>query len=587
MFEDTKPQVQSRGASLKNKAQEQTRVATERILKDISPELEVNKFSDGSISASFKNATRNLDFVPNVDKSHGPILECKLDPESIKVSSDGKSATIDLMSVDKVGINDRMEITLALKYGQWSPEKVKVTLSDGEKFEGKEVPIRAKVANEQILNDLSSKLEVTKVQGGFGANFRNCTPSFGFLPNADERHGPLLECKLNPESIKISNDGKTATIQLETRDKLSNNWGPSDIRLITAELKNGIWSPTSVKLIISDYRMCEEEAKPIRSVLEPATRPNLDSLRMPRLDPQTETDFMEIQVLDIGPKSSSAPHVVASAIGALEAAGGLSSQNWEANTEKGKVLLSQIKTANSQLNYLPEGTLESVGAVGDPGPVNKFLKDNGFDIQLSKSSEDGLYGASVFNAKGTFLQPGKTSEIELESGKVVPAATIPSATVAGIYRSESHDFPIVALATKEGLTAYVTKVGADGVKGNVMEFVKRISSDIEIDRGYRDITGVNIPMADYQVSGDLEKLIGLRNGSNQIDQAKYGHSFKLDESGFEAKVVAAAGTSRGFSKELDIDSDYVVWISTDRNIVPFAARIGEDDMKDPKLAVSN
>ena len=99
MFQDTKPQVQSRGATVNTKAQEHTKDASEKILKDISPKLEVNKFSNGSISASFKNTSRGLDFVPNVDKSHGPILECKFDPDSIKVSGDGKTAPKNIFSV--------------------------------------------------------------------------------------------------------------------------------------------------------------------------------------------------------------------------------------------------------------------------------------------------------------------------------------------------------------------------------------------------------------------------------------------------------------------------------------------------------
>ena len=284
----------------------------------------------------------------------------------------------------------------------------------------------------------------------------------------------------------------------------------------------------------------------------------------------------------LGMNTSNAPHTVASVLGAIESTAGLKQEGWVGRTAANK---NAVEAYNALLSELPGVSqyLKSKGALGDPAPVNRFLRENGFNIKLEGSGDPGAaYGAAVLDMPVRWERPGVKTDVTLDgSDKVVPGVSLSASTLVGVFKSPAHSSPVVAVKTQGDVTVFVTKVGKQEARGDVLEFVNNVNNSLQRDTAYGPGTQLVMPMAEYQQTGDISSLVGLKNGGHTIGVAKYVHRLRLNEEGARAQAAAAVATTRGFTRNVYVDGEYAIWFKTSSGAIPFAARIDEASMKNP------
>lgn len=298
---------------------------------------------------------------------------------------------------------------------------------------------------------------------------------------------------------------------------------------------------------------------------------------------------------------ANSPHTIAAVLKATEQFLG-ENLEWDMPPSWNK-LEGEISTLNQELPKVFD-LLDSIAQQWWANKVNKYLKDNGFSIELddSNASEVDVFAASILNMpvewkneweKSSFYLYKKNPDGTYEKGKEVDSVKMK--WVNYIYEVSWHDNPIVKLETNNWDVVYITKFDSEPPKWSiwihslVTDWNKKIWEDTRKEVwNHGDYNWqVEFPMVNYNRSWDIEELLSASTIDKNwfpivISEAKYQHILKINEKWALAKAAAAVAATRSLSwpSSININWPFIVWF--ERNwVIPFSAYISENDMKNP------
>ncbi|MEI6672906.1 MAG: hypothetical protein WCL02_06360 [bacterium] len=234
----------------------------------------------------------------------------------------------------------------------------------------------------------------------------------------------------------------------------------------------------------------------------------------------------------------------------------------EKNKNKQQELLNLLKNISPKdCESLDMKTIGSYSA----DEINKFLADNGFDIQLDQLDPGGIGVASILKIFMSWVYEGMDCDINAKNGekyKGVKMLKNIELFSARTYEENVRLCEIVCLHSAEGLNLYLTKVPFYLENEQDVFGAAKMFSEDKI-KSHRSIKSVSFPEIEINCQPDISWLCGLNAGKDFISQALMQTKFKLDKHGAQAEAGVAIAVSRGISfDQIDIifDEPFLAWI---------------------------
>ncbi len=218
-------------------------------------------------------------------------------------------------------------------------------------------------------------------------------------------------------------------------------------------------------------------------------------------------------------------------------------------------------------------------ACEDVVPINRWLAERGFDIQLSSPKQSGSFAvASILDLMLRWLQNGTKTSITAPNGKQYPAARLRHGVVVS-EDSRFHKWPVARINTKGGDRVCMTIIDR-----NPADLFLAVNDVSKVRAMSHALDGVIFPMIDLDVKPDISWLEGMKLGGYAIEQALQQTKFRMDDTGARVQSAAGMALTKGIGpRPMVIDRPFLLWIERDRLAVPmFAAVLAEDCWKAPK-----
>jgi hypothetical protein len=287
-------------------------------------------------------------------------------------------------------------------------------------------------------------------------------------------------------------------------------------------------------------------------------------------------------------KEFPSPFVLAGAFGALKYLTGNDLTKpgvWNPKNPEQQFFAEQLPQAARDLPSLPRAIkVDGAASVGDPGPVNDFLKKAGMDIQLKKGDKNSLFVAGTESVEDSWKAKAKT--LQMDDGKEHPSVykngkvhEVNNQQVAEIHSTDDMRVYAIPLPKdKENMTGVDVQKYAQSVVAKIADQEK---AGLDGQPGK-----VEFPMTDLSSKQELTGLIGLqsKNGSFQVAQAKMQTQLQMDEFGFKAKQAAAMEVTRSLSKDppaFQVKGKFIFAVATPSGQLALATQVDYDDMKRP------
>lgn len=262
------------------------------------------------------------------------------------------------------------------------------------------------------------------------------------------------------------------------------------------------------------------------------------------------------------------------------------SVEWTPSSGKQEAFLHDFVSRIKDIDSLGD-VLKSI-ADRDPLVINRWLKDNGFDIQLSGNvSQDQFAVASILDVLVEWIEKGRATTIRGRSGEyeaVYEAVRLSDQQGVSIYSGRKGWNPVAAIKTKGGERVFMTvsddlSVTSKGFTGLIDSHVVSMYPDASYD-------SVVFPMVDYNKVVDVSWLCGLKTGDWGIGEALQQTKFRMNETGARVESAVAMTLCRSLiaeqKKTLTIDRPFLLWIEREGCDFPlFAGFFEEDCWKNP------
>lgn len=255
---------------------------------------------------------------------------------------------------------------------------------------------------------------------------------------------------------------------------------------------------------------------------------------------------------------------------------------WHASSTAQSRLLSDYFATARHEPPLPD--IESIAAHNEE-PINAFLRDRDFTIQLLPFTAPDIGVASVLDLTVSWFTPGKQVPLHTAQDTIVSGVHLKEHVT--FYTAPDHPEPLVALATQSEDTVWLTML-ADSLDGfDLLERAMTLRRTASLADGMEVI----FPMVDLDREVDLSWLLGL-SATHQdalvgvISQALQQTKLKLDERGAHVKDAVAIVLTRGLSarpRPYLIDRPFLIWIERPGYQYPlFAGYITEEHWRNPQ-----
>ena len=269
-------------------------------------------------------------------------------------------------------------------------------------------------------------------------------------------------------------------------------------------------------------------------------------------------------------------------LGCLQAAEifiGSANQEWKTISDRQVEFLEKFKRYWINPVKLPE--LRSK-ADEDLAVINKWLKDEGFDIHLDPV-DVGFYVASILKLLVEWLKVGKKQDITgKRDGKNYPGVKLKDGV--RLYQDlEIHPFPVAHIDTKNGDVVKMAIIDAvpEGAFGlhDLTQTLNKVKSPHQTEE-------VIFPMVELDVKPNISWICGMGLEKFYIQQALQQTKFRMNEKGAKVEsAVAMSSRCLAFKEEQPyvIDRPFLLWIERPGMTIPFfAAVLCEDVWREPK-----
>jgi hypothetical protein len=280
--------------------------------------------------------------------------------------------------------------------------------------------------------------------------------------------------------------------------------------------------------------------------------------------------------------------VMAGAFGALKDLTGTDLTKpgaWNPRNPEQQYFAEQLPAAARDLPSLPSAIkVAGAASVGDPTPVNDFLKKQGMDIQLHRGDKNSLFVAGTESIEGSWKATAKT--LQMNDGQERPS----------IYKDgkvhEVNNQQVAEIQSTDDMKVYAIPLPNDKqnmIGVDVQKYAQSVVAKIaeQEKAGLDGQSGkVEFPMTDLNSKQELTGLIGLRSKDNtmQVAQAKMQTQLQMDEFGFKAKQAAAMAMTRGLHMDppaFQVKGKFIFAVATPTGQLALATEVDYADMKRP------
>lgn len=259
------------------------------------------------------------------------------------------------------------------------------------------------------------------------------------------------------------------------------------------------------------------------------------------------------------------------------------------NSLQEQFLIKYFEAGKKDLISFSDKELESI-ASNDSEKINSFLKERGFDVDISPFEDPTDFGvASVLKVLTEWFEKGEKVKIRAANGQVYPGINL-ERSVYKLTRTKQHPNPIAEISCKNGDKVYITIADREYNTWNLLDRVLLITKDREYQYGY---DGFYFPMVDLDQKVDIGFFKGMyfegQKFPYKIKTAKQQTKFKMNEIGAKVESAvyfeaACAASAMEPNPPLVIDRPFFVWIIKEGNNLPyFAGYITEEDWKDTRF----
>ena len=224
--------------------------------------------------------------------------------------------------------------------------------------------------------------------------------------------------------------------------------------------------------------------------------------------------------------------------------------------------------------------------------INAWLKENGFDIQLSPPPPGSrtFAVASILDVLVEWIEKGsKTTIHSADTHEEFRAVKLKKGNGVSACEAKGHPNPVVSIRTKSSDTVCMTVL--DRMPEGTFGVAKKVEELRSAQREWIPSDGVVFPMVDYDSQVDISWIVNMRTGDRpddfRIEEAIQQTKFRMNEQGARAES-AAAMTFRclsigGPDKTIYIDRPFMLWIEREGIVAPlFTGVFAEDSWKEPK-----
>ena len=219
-------------------------------------------------------------------------------------------------------------------------------------------------------------------------------------------------------------------------------------------------------------------------------------------------------------------------------------EDWTAFNEEQKKYLEIYK--NCRGAKIPE--IESRVSIGDVTPVNDFLRERGFDIQLDPIRPRDLAIASILEVFIKWVEKGEKTTLHYEN-VAYNGVDLDSGVLVQSVRGFGK--PVAVIRTQNGDTVYMTvPTSKPSNSFETFEIARKLLAETGtqigvgwvLAQGYED--EVIFPMIDLLACPDISWIVGMSDALKEkweIAQALQQTKVKMDEEGVTIKEAVAIG----------------------------------------------
>lgn len=260
---------------------------------------------------------------------------------------------------------------------------------------------------------------------------------------------------------------------------------------------------------------------------------------------------------------------------------------WSPCNANQAILLDQYYPKKNQLSLISPNEMKSI-ASQDLSVVNRFLKENGFAIQLDERKDADFAVASILKIMLEWKKEAKKCSFTRD-GKEYTAVSMNEG-----FRVRSNVLGVkqVEIEAKNGDIIYMS-IAQQPLQG--FELLERLEhyltgnpnnpSRCFLSTWTEEYDSLIFPVVDIKQEVDIKWLERMSYGRAFITQALQETHFKMNDKGATAKsAVAIAGIRccAPSKKSYSIDQPFYLWIMRPGMSIPlFAAYIEPSDWKEP------
>ena len=288
-------------------------------------------------------------------------------------------------------------------------------------------------------------------------------------------------------------------------------------------------------------------------------------------------------------------YTVVSALVAAEKAFLGENRVWKFDNQKQAEFIGQfLEVCRPDLGKIKE--FETIASLSEE-PINAFLRDKGFDIQLDKfpvltPPERAWGAASVLDLLLKWREKGEKTEITTPDKRNFPAAKMPSSGTS-VFGLAAHPYPIAQVRTDSDDTVFMTVCDEEL---EIFDLVHKAEWILDPNlcintKPSREYEGLVFPMIDLDHKVDINWLTGMftiddEGWLNRITQALQQTKLKMNHEGARIKDAVAVAGVREYCftprQPLIIDKPFLFLVKRPGLDKPlFAARLTEEVWKDP------
>ncbi|MBD3408456.1 MAG: hypothetical protein GF411_20200 [Candidatus Lokiarchaeota archaeon] len=210
--------------------------------------------------------------------------------------------------------------------------------------------------------------------------------------------------------------------------------------------------------------------------------------------------------------------------------------------------------------------IESI-ADRDVSVINAWLKNHGFEIQLSPIPPGGLAAACKLDVTGYWRTTGRRSQILGYDDVIYPCVQMMHGY--DLLDSDVVDEHVVRISTKSSDEVCMVMVDEVPSGFDMISYAENIQNSLMPCN--LEYAGLKFPMIDLDLEGSLEWLVGLQlditssdSSSYRITEALQQTKLKMNHDGFRVKSAAAIGMAKSApprrTKPYVINRPFLMWI---------------------------